>query len=86
MSTRENIRLIARAPFRGTFANSVGHQFHLFFSVKLKTVFWKLISVHFYLQLISMSIGLAHEWVQITMKLFLHCRSFEFPSDILFQH
>ena len=38
------------------------------------------ISVHFYLNLSSMLIVLAQEVVQITVKKFLHCSSFEFPG------
>ena len=43
------------------------HQIHLIFTCKIENSFPE-ISVHFYLNLISMSIVLAHEVVQITVK------------------
>ena len=55
------------------------HQIHLIFTCKIEYSFRE-ISVHFYLNLSLMLIVLAQEGVQITAKLFLHCRSFEFPS------
>ena len=54
------------------------HQFHLFFTCKIENSFPE-ISVHFYLHLSSMSVVLGQEGVQITVNLFLHCQSFEFP-------
>ena len=66
--------------FRGTFANSGGHtKFRLIFTCKIENSFPE-ISVHFYLHLSSMTIVLAQERVQNTVKLFLHCHSFESPS------
>ena len=66
--------------FRGTFAISGGHTNYIcFLPVKIANSFPE-ISVHFYLHSSLMSIVLAQEGVQITVKLFLHCRSFEFPS------
>ena len=53
--------------FRGTLANSGGHIFHLIFTCKIENSFLE-ISVHFYLHLSSMTIVLAPEWVQITVK------------------
>ena len=54
--------------FRGTFANSGGHTKSIqFLPVKLKNSFPE-ISVHFYLNLSSMSIVLAQEVVQVTVK------------------
>ena len=55
------------------------HPFHLIFTCKIENSFPE-ISVNFYLHLSSMSIVLAQEGLQITVRLFLHCRSFEFPS------
>ena len=43
------------------------HQFHLIFACKIENSFLE-ISVHFYLHLGSMSIVLAQEGVQITVK------------------
>ena len=54
--------------FRGTFANSGGHtKFHLIFTCKIKNSFPE-ISVLFYLHLSLMTIVLAQEGVQITVK------------------
>ena len=54
--------------FRGTFANSGGHtKFHLIFTCKIKNSFPE-IYVHFYLHMSSMTIVLAQEEVQITVK------------------
>ena len=54
--------------FRGTFANSEGHtKFHLIFTCKIENSFSE-ISVHFYLHLSPMTIVLAQEGVQITVK------------------
>ena len=54
--------------FRGTFANSGGHtKVHLVFTRKIENSFTE-ISVHFYLHLSSMTIVLAQEGVQITVK------------------
>ena len=47
--------------FQGT------HQIHLIFTCKIENTFLE-ISVHFYLHLSSMSIVLAQEGVQITVK------------------
>ena len=70
--------------FRGTFANSGGHtKSVLIFTCKIEKSFSE-ISVHFYLNLSSMLIVLAQEGVQITLKLFLHCRSLNSPANILF--
>ena len=53
---------------RGTFANSGGHsKFHLIFTCKIENSFPE-ISVHFYLHLSSMTIVLAQEGLQITVK------------------
>ena len=54
--------------FRGTFANSGGHtKFHLIFTCKIENIFPEN-SVHFYLHLSLMTIVLAQEGVQITVK------------------
>ena len=54
--------------FRGTFANYGGHtKFHLIFTCKIKNSFPE-ISVHFYLHLSLMTIVLAQDGVQITVK------------------
>ena len=55
------------------------HQFHPIFTCKIENSFPE-ISFHFYLHLSSISIVLAQEGVQITVKLFLNCRSSKFPS------
>ena len=65
--------------FRGTFANSGDTPIPSVFTCKIENSFPE-ISVRFYLHLSSMSIVLAQEGVQITVKLFVHCPSFEFPS------
>ena len=65
--------------FRETFAKSGGHTIPSVFTCKIENSFLE-VSVYFYLHLSSMSIVLAQEGVQITVKLFLHCCSFEFPS------
>ena len=52
--------------FRGTFANSGGHtKFHL--TCKIKNSFPE-ISVHFYLHMSLMTLVLAQDRVQITVK------------------
>ena len=54
--------------FRGIFANSGGHtKFRLIFTCKIENRVLE-ISVHFYLHLSSMTIVLAQEGVQITVK------------------
>ena len=55
------------------------HRLHALVTFKIENIFPQ-ISVHFYLHLSLMSTVLAQEGVQITVKLFLHCRSFEFRS------
>ena len=61
-------RFLGDLNFRGTFANSGGtHQIHQIFTCIIEYSFPE-ISVHFYLNLSSMSIILPQEGVQITVK------------------
>ena len=54
--------------FSGTFANSGGHtKIALIFTYKIENSFTE-ISVHFYLHLSSMTVVLAQEGMQITVK------------------
>ena len=61
-------------------------QIHLIFTCKIENSFPE-ISVHFYSNLSSMSIDLAQEVVQITVKYFFYIAVvMNFPANILFLH